>query len=118
MMLDWEDAECSDESVSSCAAYLDLQNTVPEQGAIGGGDGMTDVLQPDRVLDCSGLLCPLPVIRTSKAIEEIAIGQVLKVIATDPGAPEDMEAWARQTGNELIDAHEDNGKYVFFRPVR
>ncbi|ACM05419.1 MULTISPECIES: sulfurtransferase TusA family protein [Thermomicrobium] len=80
---------------------------------------MTDVLQPDRVLDCSGLLCPLPVIRTSKAIKEIAIGQVLKVIATDPGAPADMEAWARQTGNELIDAHEENGKYVFFfRRVR
>jgi tRNA 2-thiouridine synthesizing protein A len=80
---------------------------------------MTDVLQPDRVLDCSGLLCPLPVIRTSKAIKEIAIGQVLKVIATDPGAPADMEAWARQTGNELIDAHEENGKCVFFfRRVR
>jgi len=80
---------------------------------------MTDVLQPDRVLDCSGLLCPLPVIRMSKAIKEIAIGQVLKVIATDPGAPADMEAWARQTGNELIDAHEENGKYVFFfRRVR
>jgi len=80
---------------------------------------MTDVLQPDRVLDCSSLLCPLPVIRMSKAIKEIAIGQVLKVIATDPGAPADMEAWARQTGNELIDAHEENGKYVFFfRRVR
>lgn len=75
---------------------------------------MTEVLQPDRVLDCSGLLCPLPVIRTSKAIKEIGIGQVLKVIATDPGAPADMEAWARQTGNELIDAHEEDGKYVFF----
>ncbi|GBD18123.1 Sulfurtransferase TusA [bacterium HR27] len=75
---------------------------------------MAEVLQPDRVLDCSGLLCPLPVIRTSKAIKEIALGQVLKVIATDPGAPADMEAWARQTGNELIDAHEENGKYVFF----
>lgn len=75
---------------------------------------MTEVLQPDRVLDCSGLLCPLPVIRTSKAIKEIALGQILKVIATDPGAPADREAWARQTGNELIDAHEENGKYVFF----
>jgi len=80
---------------------------------------MAEVLQPDRVLDCSGLLCPLPVIRTSKAIKEIAIGQVLKVIATDPGAPADMEAWARQTGNELLDAHEENGKFVFFfRRVR
>jgi tRNA 2-thiouridine synthesizing protein A len=80
---------------------------------------MTDVLQPDRVLDCSGLLCPLPVIRTSKAIKEILPGQMLKVIATDPGAPADMEAWARQTGNELVDSHEEDGKYVFyFRRVR
>ncbi len=80
---------------------------------------MADVLQPDRVLDCSGLLCPLPVIRTSKAIKEILPGQMLKVIATDPGAPADMEAWARQTGNELVDSHEEDGKYVFyFRRVR
>jgi tRNA 2-thiouridine synthesizing protein A len=80
---------------------------------------MTDVLQPDRVLDCSGLLCPLPVIRTSKVIKEILPGQMLKVIATDPGAPADMEAWARQTGNELVDSHEEDGKYVFyFRRLR
>jgi len=80
---------------------------------------MTEVLQPDRVLDCSGLLCPLPVIRTSKAIKEIGIGQVLKVLATDPGAPADMEAWALQTGTELIAAHEADGTYVFFfRRVR
>jgi len=80
---------------------------------------MTDVLQPDRVLDCSGLLCPLPVVRTSKAIKEILPGQMLKVIATDPGSPADMEAWARQTGNELVDSHQEGGKYVFyFRRVR
>ncbi len=71
-------------------------------------------LQTDRVLDCSGLLCPLPVIKTSKAIKEIEVGQVLKMIATDPGAPPDMEAWARQTGNELLDSHQEDGKFVFY----
>jgi len=83
---------------------------------------MTDALQLDQVLDCSGLLCPLPVIRTSKAIKKIAIGQVFKVIATDPGAPADMVAWARQTGNELIDAHPDVSRHWWHsagtRPLR
>lgn len=71
-------------------------------------------LQEDKLLDCSGLLCPVPVIKTSKAIKELQIGQVLKMIATDPGAPADMEAWARQTGNELLDSHKDGDKFVFY----
>jgi len=71
-------------------------------------------LQSDRVLDCAGLLCPLPVIKTSKAIKELQVGQVLKMIATDPGAPADMEAWSRQTGNELMDSHQEDGKFVFY----
>lgn len=75
---------------------------------------MTVTLQADKVLDCSGMLCPVPVIKTSKAIKEVEIGQVLKMIATDPGAPADMEAWARQTTNELLDSHEEEGKYVFY----
>jgi tRNA 2-thiouridine synthesizing protein A len=68
----------------------------------------------DRVLDCSGLSCPLPVIKTSKAIKELEIGQVLQMIATDPGAPPDMEAWCRQTGNEMVQSYQENGKFVFF----
>lgn len=71
-------------------------------------------LQEDQLLDCSGMLCPIPVIKTSKAIKELQIGQVLKMIATDPGAPADMEAWARQTGNELLDSHTDGDKFVFY----
>ena len=76
-------------------------------------------LQEDKLLDCSGMLCPVPVIKTSKAIKEIQIGQVLKMISTDPGAPPDMVAWARQTGNELLDSHQESGKFVFyFRRVK
>ena len=71
-------------------------------------------LQEDYLLDCSGMLCPLPVIKTSKMIKELQVGQVLKMIATDPGAPADMEAWARQTGNELVDSHKDGEKFVFY----
>jgi tRNA 2-thiouridine synthesizing protein A len=71
-------------------------------------------LSPNKVLDCSGLLCPLPVIKTSKAIKEIEVGQVLKMIATDPGAPPDMQAWTRQTGHEMIDSHQEDGKFIFY----
>jgi tRNA 2-thiouridine synthesizing protein A len=76
-------------------------------------------LKADKTLDCSGMLCPVPVIKTSKAVKEIQVGQVLQMIATDPGAPADMEALARQTGNELLDSHQEDGKYIFyFRRVK
>ncbi len=73
-----------------------------------------EIIKEDQVLDCSGLLCPLPVVKTSKAIKSLEIGQVLKMIATDPGAPADMEAWSRQTGNELLRATQEEGKFVFY----
>lgn len=75
---------------------------------------MAVTLQADKILDCSGMLCPVPVIKTSKAIKEVEVGQVLKMIATDPGAPADMEAWARQTKNELLDSHQEDSKFIFY----
>ena len=74
----------------------------------------TVIPAPDKVLDTSGMLCPVPVIKTSKAIKEIQVGQVLQMISTDPGAPPDMVAWARQTGNELLDSHQEGSKYIFY----
>ncbi len=71
-------------------------------------------LQAHLTLDCSGMLCPIPVIKTSRAIKEVQVGQILKMIATDPGSPPDMEAWARQTGNELLDSHKEADRFVFF----
>lgn len=71
-------------------------------------------LKADKVLDCSGLLCPIPVVKTSKAIKELEVGQVLQMIATDPGAPPDMAAWTRQTGHEMLESHEEGGKFIFF----
>ena len=76
---------------------------------------MTDVIiKEDLVLDCSGMLCPMPVGKTSKAMKELQSGQILKMIATDPGAPPDMEAWSRQTGNELLRSMTEDSKFVFF----
>jgi tRNA 2-thiouridine synthesizing protein A len=82
--------------------------------AFKGGGAMMDVMKEDQVLDCSGMLCPLPVVKTSKAIKTMEMGQVLKMIATDPGAPPDMEAWSRQTGNEMLRSTQEDGKFVFY----
>ncbi|NOX61387.1 MAG: sulfurtransferase TusA family protein [Chloroflexi bacterium] len=74
---------------------------------------MTEI-QADQVLDCSGMLCPMPVVKTTRAIKQLQVGQVLKLIATDPGAPPDMAAWSRQTGNEILAQTEEDGKFIFY----
>jgi len=67
----------------------------------------------DQELDASGLNCPLPILRTKKTITGMEVGQVLKVIATDPGSVKDIEAFCNQTGNELVSSAEEDGKFVF-----
>jgi tRNA 2-thiouridine synthesizing protein A len=74
---------------------------------------MEDFLRADRVLDCKGLLCPLPLIKIIKAIKEIQIGQVLEVLATDPGAKPDLAAWAKQTRHELVSSERQGEVYRF-----
>ena len=56
----------------------------------------------DQVLDCQGLQCPVPVIKTAQAIKTLEPGQVLELLATDPGVEPDMKAWSTRTGNELL----------------
>ncbi len=67
----------------------------------------------DQELDASGLNCPLPILRAKKALAGMSAGQVLHIIATDPGAVKDFEAFAKQTGNELMESKEEGGKFVF-----
>ena len=61
----------------------------------------------DQVLDCTGMACPLPVVKTSQAIKKIEPGQVLELLATDPGVEPDMKAWSGRTGNELVSIGRD-----------
>jgi tRNA 2-thiouridine synthesizing protein A len=68
----------------------------------------------DKELDAKGLNCPLPILRTKKTLAEMASGQVLKVTSTDPGSVKDMQAFAKQTGNELLSSAEQGGEFVFF----
>ncbi len=68
----------------------------------------------DKEFDASGLSCPLPIVKTKKSLADMAPGQVLRVVSTDPGSVADMAAFAEQTGNALLAANEEGGKYVFF----
>lgn len=65
-------------------------------------------------LNCEGLNCPLPILKTKKAIDGMQTGEVLKISATDPGSVNDMSSWAKRTGNELIDHVEQGGVHTFF----
>ena len=75
---------------------------------------MSTELRADKVLDCKGLLCPIPVVKTARAIKEVEVGHLLLMEATDPGAPPDMEAWSRQTGHELVKQETADGVFRFW----
>ena len=68
----------------------------------------------DRELDARGLSCPLPILKTKKSLNELVSGQVLKILATDPGSVKDMEAFSNQTGHPLLSAVEENKAFVFY----
>jgi len=67
----------------------------------------------DQVLDAKGLNCPLPILRAKKALKELPTGGTLEIMATDPGAVKDFEAFCRSTGNELMESRVDGETYIF-----
>ena len=67
----------------------------------------------EHTLDVRGLACPMPIVRTKKAIDQIAVGDELVVTATDPGSVPDFKAWTQRTGHTLVSAEEANGEYRF-----
>ena len=71
----------------------------------------------DRELDVRGLNCPLPILRAKKALADLQTGQVLKVMATDPGSVKDFQAFCKQTGNELL-SHTEGAEFVFLLKKR
>jgi tRNA 2-thiouridine synthesizing protein A len=68
----------------------------------------------DREVDASGLNCPLPILRTKKALADMQSGQVLKVISTDAGSVRDFPMFAKQTGNDLLQHGQESGAFVFY----
>lgn len=67
----------------------------------------------DRQLDVRGLNCPLPILKTKKALNAMSSGQTLWILATDPGAVKDFEAFTKQTGNQLLESNDAGGEYTF-----
>ena len=67
----------------------------------------------DLVLDARGLNCPLPILKTKKTLNDVPLGGQLEILATDPGAVKDFEAFCRQTGHELLSSTQDGNVYKF-----
>ena len=74
---------------------------------------MEQAVQIDREVDARGLNCPLPILRTKKTLNDMITGQVVRILATDPASVRDFEAFARQTGNLLLQQSEQDGAFVF-----
>jgi tRNA 2-thiouridine synthesizing protein A len=74
---------------------------------------METFMNYDKEFDASGLACPMPIVKTKKSLADMASGQVLRVVATDPGSVCDMQAFAEQTGHQLLSSATENSKYVF-----
>lgn len=76
-------------------------------------------MKADKILDCYGLLCPMPIIQTAKKIKELEIGQILEIVSTDAGIKEDMPAWCRQTGQEFLGLEEDGELFkVYVKKIK
>ncbi len=71
-------------------------------------------LEAAKVLDAKGLACPMPIVRTKKAMDEVNSGEILEIHATDKGAKSDLAAWAKSGGHELLDQSEENGVFKFW----
>jgi tRNA 2-thiouridine synthesizing protein A len=71
-------------------------------------------MEANKEIDTRGLNCPLPILKAKKALADMASGEVLKVVATDPGSMRDFQAFARQTGNELLEQLTMNDEFIHF----
>ncbi|MDF1593323.1 MAG: sulfurtransferase TusA family protein [Desulfobacterales bacterium] len=74
---------------------------------------MSEAIKVDKVMDLKGLPCPMPVVKVSKGIKEVEVGQVIEAISSDPGSLTDFPAWARTTGNEILKTEQD-GEFIKF----
>tara|TARA_B100000902_G_C27228617_1_gene873574 strand:+ start:647 stop:880 length:234 start_codon:yes stop_codon:yes gene_type:complete len=66
-----------------------------------------------KEVDCQGLSCPLPILKTKLAMDDISSGEILKIISTDPGSINDITSWSNATGHNLISSGEENGKFTY-----
>ncbi|MEM3564290.1 MAG: sulfurtransferase TusA family protein [Candidatus Jordarchaeaceae archaeon] len=74
---------------------------------------MNNVQMVNRILDVRGLNCPLPIVKTKKLVEEMKAGEIIKVLATDPGSKRDFESWCKKTGNTLLESSFNDGVFTY-----
>ena len=75
---------------------------------------MSEELKADKSMDLKGMPCPMPVVKVSKGIKEIEVGQILEAVTTDPGSLSDFPAWARTSGNEIVKTDQDGDVIKFY----
>src|SRR5688500_9623892 len=97
-------------SVGSCATV----RSQPVAFWVSCMRGIIACMNFDKELDARGLNCPLPILRTKKALTDMRPGEVLKVLANDPGAVKDLQTFSRQTGHELVSHAEADKEFTFF----
>jgi TusA-related sulfurtransferase len=73
-----------------------------------------EIIKADQIIDTKGLICPMPVVKAKLAMEEMASGQVAKILSTDRGSTKDFPAWCNETGNNLLQTQEQEGLFIFF----
>ncbi len=71
------------------------------------------LVNPDRQIDCTGLFCPMPIVKTREAIMQMAVGEVLEMLSDDPAAEADMRSWSRSTGHDLVEIGRSGLVYRF-----
>jgi TusA-related sulfurtransferase len=71
------------------------------------------VISPDRKIDCLGLFCPMPILKTREAVKQLASGQVLEMISDDPASEADIRSWSSKTGHQLLTAERDGPVFRF-----
>ena len=75
---------------------------------------MSENIEVTKVMDLKGLACPMPVVKVSKGIKEVEVGQVIEAVTTDPGSLTDFPAWARTSGNEIVDTVQGDDEIKFY----
>jgi TusA-related sulfurtransferase len=75
---------------------------------------MSEEIKADKVMDLKGMPCPMPIVKMSKGIKEVEVGQVVEALTTDPGALADFPAWARTSGNEILKTDQDGEVIKFY----
>ena len=75
---------------------------------------MGENIEVAKVMDLKGLACPMPVVKVSKGIKSVEVGEVIEAVTTDPGSLTDFPAWARTSGNEIVDTQQNDGEITFY----